>query len=211
MKTQTVREMRKSLIVLLLLFFAISVTAPSVIAAPINQTGSNKLIASSFTASPISGASPLKVQFTDQSTSTTGIVAWSWNFGDGTTSTLQNPSHTYNFPGKYTVKLTVTDANGGSVTYTKTGLISVEGIKGDFKSNTRSGPAPLNVDFTDLSDSDSGIKAWLWNFGDGTTSTLQTPPTHTYSNAGSFTVRLTVTDGAGNTATEAKPNYITAT
>lgn len=210
MGKQTLIKIRKTLAILLLFFFAISVTATSVIAAPVNQSGIRPLIAGSFTASPTSGPAPLNVQFTDQSVSTTGITAWKWDFGDGATSTLQNPTHTYNFPGTYTVKLTATDASGGAVTYTKTNFISVQGIKSDFKSNTRSGPAPLNVDFTDLSSSDSGIKAWNWDFGDGTTSTLQTPPTHTYTNPGSYTVKLTATDGAGNTATEVKKDYITA-
>jgi PKD repeat protein len=209
MGKQTLIKIRKTLAILLLFFFAISVTATSVIAAPLNQTGIKPLIAGSFTASPTTGAAPLTVQFTDQTVSTAGISTWKWDFGDGATSVLQNPTHTYNFPGTYTVKLTATDANGGAVTYNKPNFITVQGIKSDFKSNTRAGPAPLNVDFTDLSSSDTGIKSWLWDFGDGTTSTLQTPPTHTY-NAGSFTVKLTATDGAGNSATEVKKDYIVA-
>jgi PKD repeat protein len=76
----------------------------------------------SFSATPTSGAAPLTVQFTDTST---GIpTAWSWNFGDGGSSTAQNPSHAYTAAGTYTVALTVSN-NGGSDTASRTGLISV--------------------------------------------------------------------------------------
>lgn len=205
MREQTFIKLRTKLAIFLVVCFLASVTAASVSAAPIQP-----FIASSFSGTPTSGPAPLTVKFVDQSSSTSGITSWAWNFGDGGSSTDQNPTHTYNYPGTYTVKLTVTDANGGSVTYTKANFITVQGINCDFTANTRSGPAPLNVDFTDLSSSDSGIKNWKWDFGDTGTSTLQTPPTHTYNNPGSYTVKLTVTDGNGNTATEVKKNYITA-
>ena len=74
-----------------------------------------------FTAMPTSGHVPLVVSFTDQSTG--GVTSWSWNFGDGATSTERNPTHTYRTPGTYTVSLTVTGA-GGSDKEEKTGLIS---------------------------------------------------------------------------------------
>ncbi len=75
--------------------------------------------AANFTASPTSGTAPLTVQFTDQSTGS--ITSWSWDFGDGTTSTVQNPQHTYTAIGTYTVSLTVSGP-GGSDTYTRTNI-----------------------------------------------------------------------------------------
>ena len=78
----------------------------------------------SFTASPVSGQAPLTVKFQD--TSTGAPTSWSWNFGDGTTSASQNPSHTYTSAGSYTVSLTARDGNG-SDSVTKSGLISVAG------------------------------------------------------------------------------------
>lgn len=75
----------------------------------------------SFTASPISGTAPLNVAFTD--TSIGSPTSWSWNFGDGTTSNLQNPTNTYSSVGSYTVTLTVSDANG--ITSSKTTTIDV--------------------------------------------------------------------------------------
>jgi parallel beta-helix repeat protein len=76
-----------------------------------------------FSGNPTSGEVPLEVQFTDQSTGT--VDSWSWNFGDGGTSSEQNPSHTYNSTGYFTVSLTVTGPMGGSNTKTKTDYIYV--------------------------------------------------------------------------------------
>ena len=74
-----------------------------------------------FAGTPTSGTAPLAVSFTDAST---GATSWSWTFGDGATSTAQNPSHTYSAAGTYTVSLTVTNAFG-SDTMTKNGYINV--------------------------------------------------------------------------------------
>jgi len=78
--------------------------------------------AASFTATPLAGTAPLAVQFTD--TSTEDPTAWAWDFGDGETSTQQNPQHTYAEPGTYTVTLTATNAYGED-TATQTDLITV--------------------------------------------------------------------------------------
>lgn len=66
-----------------------------------------------FTGTPLSGAPPLSVAFTDTSTNTP--TSWAWDFGDGTTSTVQNPTKVYTRPGSYTVALTATNADGSDV------------------------------------------------------------------------------------------------
>jgi PKD repeat protein len=76
-----------------------------------------------FSATPTTGPAPLSVKFND--TSTGQITAWAWNFGDGTTSTAQNPTKSYANPGTYSVSLTATAANGTKVSTTKSGYISV--------------------------------------------------------------------------------------
>ncbi len=76
-----------------------------------------------FMGTPTSGPTPLAVMFVDESSSAT---AWLWDFGDGTTSTLQNPVHMYANPGTYTVSETVT-VTGGEVVTTKSNYISVTG------------------------------------------------------------------------------------
>ena len=75
-----------------------------------------------FSATPTNGAAPLTVNFSDQSTGT--VDSWGWSFGHDSTSNEQNPSHTYNTTGSYTVALTVTGP-GGSDTETKTDYIKV--------------------------------------------------------------------------------------
>ena len=76
-----------------------------------------------FTATPVTGTAPLAVRFTDCST---GLpTSWAWSFGDGQSSTLQSPEHTYAAPGTYTVSLRVGNGAGQSVLLTRTGMITV--------------------------------------------------------------------------------------
>ena len=157
-----------------------------------------------FTAMPLSGAAPLTITFTDQSTGV--ITAWNWDFGDGASSTLQNLTHTYTRTGSFTVTLTVSGP-GGSDTEIKPSYITVGNAPptAAFTAMPLSGAAPLTITFTDQST--GVITAWDWDFGDGASSTLQNP-THTYTHTGSFTVTLTV-NGPGGSDTEIKPSYIT--
>ncbi|MDC0603572.1 PKD domain-containing protein [Aliiglaciecola sp.] len=78
-----------------------------------------------FTSSIVSGTEPLEVDFTDTSTAGTSVITtWAWDFGDGNTSTVQNPQYTYSTAGSYSVSLTVTTADGSDA-ITKTDLITV--------------------------------------------------------------------------------------
>jgi PKD repeat protein len=157
-----------------------------------------------FSATPTSGEAPLSVAFSDLSSG--GPTSWSWSFGDGGTSTAQSPSHTYNAPGLYTVSLTVT-SSAGSDTETKLDYVLVSAPPppvAEFAGTPTDGSAPLTVAFSDLS---SGAPtSWSWSFGDGATSTEQSP-THTYSAPGLYTVSLTATNAVGSD-TETKLDYI---
>ena len=86
-------------------------------------TVGNKPVAN-FSGTPTIGAPTLTVAFTDSSTNSP--TAWSWNFGDSNTSTVQNPSHGYTAVGSYTVALTATNAYGNN-TNTKTSYITSGG------------------------------------------------------------------------------------
>ncbi|MCU0631571.1 MAG: SBBP repeat-containing protein, partial [Methanolinea sp.] len=162
-----------------------------------DDTESPAMPVADFSAEPTSGCpAPLFVQFTDLST---GIpTSWYWQFGDGSTSALQHPNHTYTTPGTYNVTLTVTNVCG-SDTLTKYEYISICPIYppiANFTANPTSGcPAPLFVQFTDTSTHDP--TSWAWTFGDGGTSTLQNP-NHTYTLPGTYNVTLTVTNEAGS-------------
>jgi len=168
------------------------------------MTGGTTPVAEFF-GSPTSGISPLIVNFRDTSQGGS-ITAWNWNFGDSSSSTTQNPAHTYNSAGIYTVALTATGP-GGNNTKTKTNYINVipPPPNANFTASQTVGYAPLNINFTDQS---TGIvTAWSWTFGDGGSSTAQNP-THIYNNAGTYTVSLTVSNGGGSD-NETKTNYIT--
>jgi len=156
-----------------------------------------------FSAMPVSGVAPLSVSFTNLSTG--DWTTASWDFGDGATSTLSNPSHTYSTAGTYTVTLTVTGL-GGTDTETKVGYITVyTPVSANFSATPTSGPAPLAVNFTNLSTGDWTTASW--DFGDGATSILSNP-SHTYTVAGTYTVSLTIT-GSGGTDTGTKTAYVT--
>jgi len=159
---------------------------------------------SEFTASPRSGTRPLTVTFIDQSTG--NPTSWSWDFGDGNTSTERNPSHKYDTPGSYTVLLNASN-NGGHNTNTQHAYIQVNDISlpaANFAATPLTGITPLTVQFTDTST--GGPTTWLWDFGDGTTSTLQSP-THTFTTPRKYTVSLTVSNAKGVNA-KIEPDYI---
>ncbi len=162
-----------------------------------------------FSATPTSGTEPLTVAFTDLSTSNDGIVSWLWDFGDGQTSIEQNPSHQYTQDGVYTVTLTVTETDSDSDLETKADYIMVSDTTpaADFSATPTSGTEPLTVAFTDLSTSYDGIVSWLWDFGDGQTSTQQNP-SHQYTQDGVYTVMLTVTEADADHDSRTKVDYI---
>ena len=155
-----------------------------------------------FTASPLSGNSPLAVSFTDFSTGSP--TTYKWDFEDDgvidSTSKI-GVSHTYTIPGTYTVRLIVSN---GLSTDDETHVINVTpppGPVADFDALPLSGTAPLVVTFTDKSTGSAPL-TYAWDFGDGTTSTAANPPPKTYP-AGTWTVTLTVTDSLGATSAPA--------
>jgi len=159
-----------------------------------------------FVGDPTSGAAPLDVSFTDQSTNSP--TSWDWDFGDSGTSGAQHPSHQYTPVDSYTVSLTAANAHGQD-TETKVDYITttVAPPVADFVGDPTSGPAPLTVDFTDLST--NSPTSWDWDFGDTGSSQAQ-HPNHEYTGTGQFTVSLTAAN-AGGEDTETKQNYITVT
>jgi PKD repeat protein len=122
-----------------------------------------------------------------------------WDFGDGTTSTLQNPTHIYASNNNYHVGLTITTASGCERTYVGFNAVTFTNYQASFTSSYNpTAPYPVAVSFTPQT---PGATSWLWNFGDGTTSTLQNP-VHTYATAGNYTVTLTVmANGCSHTVT----------
>ncbi len=172
----------------------VTVTAP-VVAVPV----------ASFTTSVASGTFPLPVTMTD--TSSNAPTSWAWTLGDGTISTVRNPSVTYLTAGTKTVTLVATNAGGASTMVSKT--ITV----------TTAPPvvvAPV-ASFTDvamgltvaMTDTSTGAPTtWSWNFGNSTTSILKNPSV-TYAAAGTYAVALTASNSAGS-STVTKTITVTA-
>lgn len=144
-----------------------------------------------FYSSVDSGCAPLVVSFT--STSSGSPASYHWDFGNGSTSTFQNPSTSYLSAGTYTVSLTVTNASGSN-TKTVSNFITVYGAPVvNFSANPASGCPPLNVQFINTSNPGTpGPATYSWSFGDGSSLSALQSPAHTYLNSGLFNVTLTV-------------------
>ena len=158
-----------------------------------------------FAATPLIGDAPLDVQFTDESINAGGAIdSWHWDFGDGSASTEQNPIHTYNTPGIYSVSLEII-AGQFSNSFTKENLIEVtQAIVAEFTADTTLALPGESIQFTDLSLGDP--TSWLWNFGDNTLSFAENP-VHVFLQPGFYTVSLFAQDGPDGDV-ETKTDYI---
>ena len=166
-----------------------------------------------FTANITTACVPATIQFTDLTTVPAGagtITAWSWNFGDGGTSNLQNPTHQYTAAGFYTVSLLVTSSTGcqsfGSIgRYIRI----INGIDANFAfSQPSTCQPPFNISFQDQS-AGPGNLTYLWNFGNGGPTSTLPNPTAVYSSPGTYPVQLTVQSDLGCNGTITK-NVIVA-
>lgn len=149
----------------------------------------------SFTISKEGGCKPLTVQFTNTTTGADPGVTYSWDFGNGNTSTLANPGATFIEEKVFTVKLT---ARQGTETSTFSKQITVyKAPSVDFLATPTRGCTPLEVAFTaNATPGDGTINRYLWDFGDGETAdgAAITVPKHTYTFAQQAPVTLTVTN-----------------
>ena len=154
-----------------------------------------------FNASQRYGERPLTVSFSSEQ-SLGSPTSWYWQFGDGVSNTTQNPVHTYETPGTYTVSLRALNNQTGGYGVWNNYLTVTDGvipqptetpvpgkIMTQFSAYPASGNAPLIVDFRDKSTGNP--VTWDWDFGDGAHSSLQNP-SHVYSTAGSYPVTLSV-------------------
>ncbi|MGC9943894.1 MAG: PKD domain-containing protein, partial [Verrucomicrobiota bacterium] len=164
------------------------------------ESYSTNQASATYTASPTSGALPLAVNFTYTGTNGTSFA---WTFGDGGTSTSQNPAHSYTSAGNFSVKLVV----NGTTANTEANLITVTNSSAQssatFTASTTTGAAPLGINFTYTGTNGS---SFAWSFGDGGTSTSQNPG-HTYNSAGIYSVTLVV----NGSTTNSESNLITVT
>ena len=138
----------------------------------------------------IGNCPPLQVKFTSDAAN---YVTLRWDFGDGSTSTLEHPEHFYNIPGEYTVTQTI-KAPGGCIDI-KTRKIIVKGPQGSFTYTPTTGCVPLTVQFTGTG---NGIKSYIWDFNDGNTiAATSSSIEYIYNTAGKFIPRMILIDSAG--------------
>jgi PKD repeat protein len=145
------------------------------------------------------------VNFTAAGTDSDGDpLTYAWEFGDGGTSTQQNPTHTFATTGTFAAKVTVSDGKGGngsdtlSVTVVAPNQNPTVSITRNPTGNVTTG---TSVAFTaTASDPDADPLTYTWDFGDSASSTQQNP-SHSYSTAGTYSAKVTVSDGHGGTAT----------
>lgn len=139
--------------------------------------------------------------FTNQSTGGTPMspLVYVWDFGDGSTSTATNPSHTYNSAGTYLVCLTVIDSLGGCVNTSCQPVVNGSGGANCSVFFVYSQAGTNAVGFTTVASGTPGF-SFNWTFGDNTTGTGPTP-VHTYASSGSYVACVTLTDSAGCTST----------
>lgn len=158
----------------------------------------------SFLSSVSMGFSPLTIQFTD--TSQNQPTSWNWVFGDGGTSTDQNPVHTYYSSGYFTVNFSATN-DGGTGEADRINYVSV--YSSGYTGYPLYGDAPLTVLFTDSGTGYPAPISWYWDFGDGFTSTVRNV-SHQYTTPGVYTVAHSATNAAGIIWLN-KTGYITVT
>ncbi len=166
---------------------------PTIIPVYVSELNPNQPPVADFTADKRIGDPPFTVHFTDLSWGY--IDNYQWNFGDGTTSMLQNPSHTYFIPGSYTISLLVTNGYGSNRKTLENFITIGSPPNTEFLVEPMEGKAPLQVQCTDLSTGNP--KEWAWSFGDGQSATSQNP-THIYQDPGTYTISLTATNSYGS-------------
>jgi gliding motility-associated-like protein len=168
----------------------------------------NAQLTAAFSGTPLSGCSPVLVQFTNECIG--NPTTYFWDLGNGITSNLANPSTTYFNPGNYTIKLVIT--KGAQ----KDSVIKINYVKVDatpvvnFTAIDSVGCIPFTAQFTNLASVPLGtIATYLWDFGDGTTSALPNP-SHVYNVSGFYTVSLTIISNANCIKSFSKVNFINA-
>lgn len=157
-----------------------------------------------FTADDTAGCKNIIVRFTNTST---GATSYSWDLGNGNTSTLKDAAGTYTAVGTYTVTLTAFSSSGGSSKYSMLIRVYDDPVV-NFNSVNKAVCPGSPVVFTNTSVANCwGTLSYKWNFGEGGSATTATP-TYNYVSPGSFNVTLLATNNAGCVSSLSKPAYI---
>jgi gliding motility-associated-like protein len=142
----------------------------------------------------------LSVNFHNTSSMSSGnITTYSWDFGDGSTSSLENPNHTYANQGTYNVSLIVGSPRGCYDTVIQPITLNPQPVANfSFANGCQFAP----VAFTDMTNLPQGnVNQWLWDFGDGSANATTQNPTHSYNGYGVYIITFTATSNQGCSAT----------
>jgi len=149
---------------------------------------------------------PFPVDFIN---TTVGASSYFWTLGDGTISTLKDPSHIYTSPDSFTVVLIATGPTGCKAQIHPKDYIKIQRVETGFFAEPRLGCAPLQVNFQDTTQSPYPIIDWQWNFGNGNTGTGFSPSMN-YANQGEYDISLITTNTKGCKDTLIMDDYIKA-
>lgn len=140
---------------------------------------------------------------------TSGPAVYTWNFGDGSTSSAATPTYVHSAPGYYDITLFVTNSMGCFKSLTKPAYIRVYDppMVSFSGSGTYICTPPAPVGFVNTSSGTLPL-SYNWSFGDGSPATVAPSPTHVYSTPGSYNVRLRATDGNGCIDSSLVPGYV---
>jgi PKD repeat protein len=183
-----------------LTFTATSLLQAIVVSAPLPSLNAT------ISASPMSGVAPLLVQFGVSASGGTAPYTYAWTFGvTGASSTVANPAYTYQAAGTFDAQVVVTDADEATVTRSVDITVAAPPPLAAFASGTpTTGVAPLTIAFTGTASGGATPYTFAWAF-DATHSGLGASVQFTYTNAGSYTAVLTVTDALGAQKTASVP------
>jgi len=178
-----------------------------------------------FYANSTTGYAPLNVVFTENSSSPLTITKWIWDFGDGTIveyNKKRDTYHKYEYPGKYTVKLTIFDTSNNSKSHIRKDVVEVKpkDMSFEFTCDKTLGYQGISIKCTPHLNSFEFVKLWTWDFGDGTIINNEKPESgypsnhnysqsHTYTETGIYTLSLSIIDGINQKSTRKRYNYIT--
>ncbi len=169
-----------------------------------------------FTANLTTACKPNAIVFTATSNDLSNFAGFSWDTGSGTYANTSDPTITNNYTisGTYSINLIATDIYGCPYTVARPKYIRINGPIAKFTASNTSGCKGITTTFNDLSTNDgiNNIKSWKWDFGDGTVKTYTSGPfQHTYTTAGTFAVKLVVTDAVGCVDSLTVPDFINST
>jgi PKD repeat protein len=148
--------------------------------------------------SPLVGDAPLRSNFTGAGFGGVGGLAYSWDFGDGSTTSTQDPTHTFVVPGLYTVVLNVTDSTGRTVSSSVE--VTVDPSLAASITAATSVEFGTPIDLAAIATGGEAPYAYAWSFGDGSVATGANP-SHIYTIDGTYTATVVVMDATGGQVT----------